>query len=86
MAGWIIPLIVLLLSVPVGYLIAWLCKEELVPGRKWFRIIMGASVIIGIWFYLVNLLYITLTMVFILVCVTISLLKSFDKKWKKYRL
>jgi ABC-type Fe3+ transport system permease subunit len=49
----ILTIIILLLAIPVGYLIAWLAKDELVVGKRWFRILIVVSIlgIIGFWIY-----------------------------------
>ena len=73
--------IVLVLSVPVGLLVAWLCSDELVRGRKWFKIIIGVSFIIGIVAFLLSNLSVFFTSIFIIIVSLISFIKSFDKKW-----
>lgn len=49
----LIELVVLALGIPVGFLIAWLARDELVQGRKYFRILIISSIIgvIGFWIY-----------------------------------
>jgi len=49
----ILSILVLLTSIPAGLLIAWLTKEELKAGKKWFKILVLAGVlgmIIGIFY------------------------------------
>ena len=36
----------MLTAIPVGWFLAWLTKDELVSGRKWFRIIFYVLVIV----------------------------------------
>lgn len=81
----IIEIIVLLLSVPVGYLIAYLANDELVKGRKWFRILMILSVIVGGWFALQRNYTIVLTAGFVLIVTFISYWKSYDGVWTRRR-
>ena len=38
--------LIFLTSIPVGYFLAWLTKEELEPGRKWFKLFIYILVII----------------------------------------
>lgn len=82
----LIEIIILLLAIPSGYLIAWLARDELKDGRKWFRILIIASMISGIWFYLIKLFYISLTLGFIFIVSLISLIKSKDEKWIKSKI
>ena len=44
--------IILLAAIPVGYLIAYLAKDELIQGRKWFRILIIAGFLAGAWLYI----------------------------------
>lgn len=74
----ILSLIVLLLAIPIGYWIAWLAKDELVQGRKWFWVLIVASFITaGVFFYL-RQNYIVLTAAFIAIVSGISLMKSYN--------
>jgi len=63
----IIEIIILLLAIPSGYLIAWLARDELIQGRTWFRILIVVSILLGIWFYLINEIVISLTMGFVFI-------------------
>lgn len=38
-------ILIALAGIPAGYLISKATKEELVPGRKWFKILIGLSLI-----------------------------------------
>jgi len=69
-------IVFLLLSVPVGILISKLARDELKQGEKWFKLLIISSVLIGAWFYLTGLYYISWTMGFILIVTMISLIKS----------
>lgn len=79
--SFIIDIIILLLAVPTGYLIAYLAKDELVIGRRWFILIIIVAFIGEIisFFWLYS--YITLALAFIIIATFISYKKSFDKKW-----
>lgn len=79
----ILSLIVLLLSIPTGFLIAWLCSDELIQGRVWFKAIILVSIIVFVLSYFYNLFVISFTMLFIIIVSIISLYKSYDKKWTK---
>lgn len=75
--------ILLLLSIPTGFLIAWLARDELVSGRKWIRTLGAVSIIVA----LAGLLYEqhawTYTCFFILMVCVISLWKSHNPAWAK---
>ena len=49
----ILEIIILILAFPLGFLIAWLARDELIEGREYFKIlvIMSAIGIIGTWIY-----------------------------------
>ena len=72
----IIEIIILILAVPVGYLIAWMARDELENGKKWFRILIIISVIGAIGFWLYGRRAEALTSGFIVIVSLISLLKS----------
>jgi len=74
---------ILVLAFPVGYLLAWLAKDELVAGRKWFIILVIVSLVVNILLvcFLFVSLPITLTLFFIDILCLMALWKSYDKKW-----
>lgn len=43
---------VLATALPVGLLLAWLCADELLAGKKWFKIILYSLVLIDVIFLL----------------------------------
>jgi len=78
-----IEIILTLLAIPSGYLLAWMTKEELVVGRKWFVRIIILGVIVGGWAALTGNYSIFWTCLFIVIVSFISYFKSFDKKFVK---
>ena len=74
-------IIILLLAVPVGYLIAWLARDELIEGQKWFYRIMIVCLFVALWSAVTMRMTILLTCLFILIVAHISYLKSKDKNW-----
>ena len=76
-----IELIILAISIPAGILLAWMTKDELLQGRKWFKIIIIASAVLASQFYLAGFYTVTLTLTFIFIASFISLIKSYDKEW-----
>lgn len=73
----------MLIGVPVGYLIAYLAKDELTGGRAWFKALIIISIIGWIVFGFLDKPYIGFTLLFIAIVASISLLKSYDKKWTR---
>lgn len=76
-------LIILALAIPAGYLIAWLARDELMTGRKWFKILIFISAFLFGFFLLGEQIYAAWTALFILIVSFISLIKSWDKRWTK---
>lgn len=76
----IIQIIILLIAIPVGLLIAYLARDELIQGRFYFKIISIASFIISISFYIKQSYIIANTSFFILIISAISLMQSHNKK------
>ena len=78
--------IILLLALPIGYLLAWLARDELIAGRKWFLLLFLASIasIAALIFvdFSVKLPSI-LTLGFLAVISLMAIWKSADKKWTK---
>lgn len=78
-------IIILVLGIPVGYLIAFLARDELKDGRIWFELIIFVSFIFGIVYYAKDESYVTMTCAFIGVVSLVSLWKSYDRKWIRMR-
>jgi len=79
-------LIILILasSIPAGYILAYLCIDELVSGRKWFKLLALVSFILALvlLFFYRNLTLI-FTSAYIFIVSLISYIKSKDKKFVK---
>ena len=78
----LLEILILILAIPTGYLLAWLTKDELIQGRKWFKLIVLLSSVSAIIFVFYNLT-IALALAFISIVTIISLIKSYDKKFVK---
>ncbi len=76
----------MLLAIPTGFLITYWANDELVAGRKWFRVVIIVSVVVGAWFAFVENYAVSWTCAFILIVTGISYRKSFDKKWVRKRI
>jgi len=70
----------LFLAIPIGYLLAYLTKDELVAGRKYFKLISFLCSLMALIFLFFSLT-IALTLVFISIVSSVSLAKSYDKKF-----
>jgi len=84
----IISIALFLSALPLGYLLAWLTREELVQGRLAFALIMAASVIIIIVLLFIGLeinlkLSLVFALLFIFTASSVSMLKSYNKKFVK---
>lgn len=77
----LLEIIVLAMAIPAGYLLAWLCKDELADGKKWFYWIVIFGVFLGGWGILIDEKIAGYTCLFIAIAGFISLMKSKDKKW-----
>lgn len=76
-------ILLIVLAFPVGLLIAWMARDELKDGRKWFKVLIIISVILGIILLAIKKYAEALTLLFIIIFTGISLWKSYDKKWIK---
>jgi len=71
---------------PIGYLLAHLCRDELVDGRKWFIILIIISAIVGIILLIANRNFpIILTLLYIIITSFISFILSYNKKFVRGR-
>ncbi len=78
--------LILLASFPVSYLLAWLARDELQAGRKWFIILSAISLVIVVIISFSRFLIkvpVILTLFFIIILCLISIWKSYDKKFIK---
>lgn len=75
----IVDFVLLILAIPVGFLIAWLARDELIQGRKYLIILITLCFILMTIF--LSSEFFVLTLGFMSIVGWISYLKSFDKKW-----
>lgn len=73
----LVDVLILITAIPVGLFLAWLCSDELKDGKKWFRLIFYALVLIGIVFLLVyrNIL-ILMSLAYMVIITAVSLWKG----------
>lgn len=69
--------LILLSAIPVGFFLAWLCDDEVIYGKKWFRIIAIILIllIIGLFLFYYNLPVI-LSLIYLLIITLIGLYYS----------
>ena len=77
----VLPALIVLLGIPVGLLLAWLARDELVQGRKWFIALIIVSSIAGIVLIILKKAAEAGTCFFIAVLALVAWRKSFDKRW-----
>lgn len=68
--------LILLTAIPAGLLVAWLTKEELRDGRKWFKLIIALSLAGSVVFLVLKNEAVTLTLVYIAIATSMSLKKK----------
>jgi len=83
-----IAIILVLLAFPVGYLLAYLARDELIAGKKYFKMVIVAGIVSIVCFIIFEIEdklrnSLTLTVIFIIIVSLISLIKSKDKKFVK---
>jgi len=82
----ILTALIIVLAVPTGYMLAYLCRDELVLGRKWFRYLLILSFVLLAGFFFFGFYEISLTFLFIFIVVIVSYIKSRDKKLANKRI
>jgi hypothetical protein len=79
----LLEVILVLMSIPAGFLVSYLARDELVAGKRWFLALMALSFVgIGIFFFM-GLNSWAFTSGFIFIFTGVSLLMSYSKKWTK---
>jgi len=80
----LLSVLLLVTAVPIGLLLAWLCKDELVDGRKWFRLIIYVSAILFlICLFVYNSIIVLGSFVYLMILSAVALKKSYNKKFVK---
>ena len=79
---------ILVAAFPVGYLLAWLARDELVSWKKWYILLAVISVVLTIPVAFISALSlvklpVVLTLFFIAIISLMAVWKSHDKKWTK---
>ncbi|OGJ17918.1 hypothetical protein A3K73_02445 [Candidatus Pacearchaeota archaeon RBG_13_36_9] len=82
----ILYVIALALAFPAGYLLAYLARDELKAGKRWFMLLAVLSLISSIVLSFTDFSLkfpAVLTLFFIAIISLMALWKSSDKKWTK---
>jgi len=78
--------LILLAGFPAGYLLAWLCRDELVAGKKWFFLLAVVSLVGAVVLSFISFAFkfiSILTLFFIIIISLVAVWKSHDRWWVK---
>lgn len=76
-------MVILALAVPLGFWIAWLARDELRVGRRWFAIAVAAGIVLALAAGVEWQAAGAYTGIFIAVLAGVAYRKSFDRKWTR---
>ena len=82
----LIYILILVAGFPAGYLLAWLARDELLAGRKWFLVLSAACLIVTIVLTFIELALkftIIMSLFFIIIISQTAVWKSYDKRWTR---
>ena len=83
MSSTLFSFLFLLTAIPIGFLIAFLARDELLAGRTWFRGLVLTGILGAGWFALTGKVAIAWTILYLAVLAFIAYCKGFDGKWTK---
>lgn len=83
--NWIFYILFLVVAIVAGYLIAYLSRDELVQGRKWFQRLAITFFVVGIGFSIFGFDVEAMVCSFIVIVSWISYIKSKDNKFVKLK-
>jgi hypothetical protein len=78
--------LILLAAFPAGYILAYLARDELLVGRKWFLLLAFLSLLSAVALSFSSLDFkplMILSLIFIVLISLMAVWKSYDKKWIK---
>jgi len=70
----------LVLAIPTGFVLAWLAKDELKDGKRWFKALLFISFFLFSMFLYYDMIYASLTCLFIAIVSLISFIKGCKRK------
>ncbi|MBM3230056.1 hypothetical protein FJZ22_00135 [Candidatus Pacearchaeota archaeon] len=76
----------ILSAIPIGYFLAWLAREELVVGRKWFQRLVILSLVLGGTFWAYGLREGLEIGCFLAILAFIAYHQSFNRRWTKSKI
>lgn len=68
--------IILVLAIPIGYLLSYMCKEELAQGKKWFKSVIIIAIIGVIISFIMNEYTLLLSSLFALIVFSVILIRT----------
>ena len=77
----IFAILVVVSAIPLGYLVAYMARDELIVGRKWFGVLMILSLVLFFLCLAFRNYPSAFTLAFIFIATWVSLVKSKDKKF-----
>jgi len=82
-AAWFFttPTLFILFAIPTGIAVAWIGRDELVVGRRWFAILGLTSAVTSLISFFANNKTVLFTSIFVLIAAGISLSRSYDVRW-----
>jgi hypothetical protein len=72
-------------AIPIGFLISYLARDELIKGRLWFKLLALASLVVSISFYFKQGMVIGNTSLFVFILSGVSYLMSFSSIVEKVK-
>ena len=75
----------LIFAVLVGLLLAWHGRDELVAGRKWFRLLCILGIAATIISLVVKNYILSFSFMIIIIVSAMALWKSYDRKWTRMK-
>lgn len=81
----ILQILLIIIAFPVGLLIAYMARDELIQGRKWFVTLSILSAVVSVIAFSYKETTIGFASLFIIISTAVSYYKSFDKKWTRKR-
>lgn len=78
--------LILVSSIPIGFLIAWHSRDELVQGKTFFILLMSVSLLLSLGGVFWNRYDLSLTGIYAAIVGFIAFFKGKDKDWTKKKI
>ena len=67
--------LLLITAIPIGRLLSWICEEEMVLGKKWFKVILGVLIVgFGVSLVFYREIAVLMTLGYMIIVTLVSLL------------